>query len=65
MLVIIIEDQLLLPHQICTTCLLADQGGQPRWEQGQLRCGQAIASLSKQLPQEYECQMGFRIIEIE
>jgi hypothetical protein len=65
MLVVVMEDQLLSPHQICATCLLANEGGQPRWEHGKLRCGQAITNLSQQIPQQYECQMGFRIVEIE
>lgn len=65
MLVILMENQLLSPHQVCQTCLLADQSGQPRWQQGQLRCGQAIRKLSEQQPDQYQCQMGFRIANIE
>jgi hypothetical protein len=65
MLVILIEDQILDPHKVCQSCLLADKSGQPRWRQGQLRCGQAIRNTSEQQPEQYECMMGFRIAHIE
>lgn len=65
MLVILIEDQLLDTQIICQSCLLADKSGQPRWRQGQLRCGQAIRKLTEQQPDQYECMMGFRIAHIE
>lgn len=65
MLVILIDDQLLDTQIICQSCLLADKSGQPRWRQGQLRCGQAIRKLTEQQPDQYECMMGFRIAYIE
>ncbi|KGF71972.1 hypothetical protein DO97_13775 [Neosynechococcus sphagnicola sy1] len=65
MLIILMDKQLLLPHPICQGCPLADQSGQPRWHHGQLGCGRALGRLSEQLPQQYECQMGFRIANIE
>jgi hypothetical protein len=65
MLVIMMDNQLLPPEQVCQTCLLADQSGQPRWRQGQLRCGRAIHKLTEAQPEQYECQMGFRIANIE
>lgn len=65
MLVILIEDQILAPQHVCQSCLLADQSGQPRWSQGQLRCGQAIRKLSTQQPNQFRCLMGFRIAQIE
>lgn len=65
MLVILMENQLLTPRQVCQACLLADQEGQPRWQQGQLRCGQAIQKINAQQPNLYECQMGFQIANIE
>jgi hypothetical protein len=65
MLVILMEDQLLSPQQICQTCLMADQSGQPRWHQGQLRCGRALQKLADGQPDQYECQMGFRVANIE
>lgn len=65
MLVIVTENQLLSPQQVCQSCLLADQSGQPRWSQGQLRCGRVISKLAEQQPDQYECQMGFRIAKID
>lgn len=65
MLVIVMEDQIFAPGQVCQSCLLADQSGQPRFGQGQLRCGHAIRKLTEQQPDQYECLMGFRIVNIE
>lgn len=65
MLVILIEDQILAPQHVCQSCLLADQSGQPRWRQGQLRCGHALGKLTEQQPDQYQCLMGFRIANIE
>lgn len=65
MLVVLMKNQLLTPQQICQTCLLADKSGQPRWRQGQLRCGHPIRKLTENQPEQYQCQMGFRIANIE
>ncbi|MEP0754200.1 hypothetical protein NDA03_18430 [Trichocoleus sp. Lan] len=65
MLVILTDEQILSPKQVCQTCLLADQSGQPRWRQGQLRCAQEIHKLTENQPDQYECLMGFRIANIE
>lgn len=65
MLVILMDNQLLSPQQVCQGCLMADQSGQPRWQGGQLRCGRALHKLADELPEQYECQMGFRIAHIE
>ena len=65
MLVILIEDQLFAPQNVCQSCLLADQSGQPRWRQGQLRCGQVIRKLAAGQPDQYQCLMGFRIAKID
>jgi hypothetical protein len=64
MLVVLMEQQLLAPGCICQTCPLADRSGQPRWQQGQLQCGQEIRPLSDHHPQQYRCLMGFRIANI-
>ena len=64
MLVILMDEQVLSPQHVCPSCLLADQTGQPRWRQGQLRCGHVIRK-SEQLPDQYRCLMGFRIANIE
>jgi hypothetical protein len=65
MLVILMEKQILAPHHVCQSCLLADRSGQPRWRGGQLRCGRAISKLTEQQPDQYQCLMGFRIANIE
>jgi hypothetical protein len=65
MLVVMMNNQLLAPDAVCQSCLMADQGGQPRWRQGQLRCGRLLAHAEPGQPTQYECQMGFRIAHIE
>ena len=65
MLVILMDDRIISPQQVCQSCLLADQMGQPRWRQGQLRCGHAIRKLTENQPDQYECHMGFRIANID
>ncbi|MBE9053257.1 hypothetical protein IQ243_23095 [Nostocales cyanobacterium LEGE 11386] len=65
MLVILMDEQILAPAQVCQSCLLADESGQPRWRGGQLRCGQAIRKLTAHQPEQYECMMGFRIAYVE
>lgn len=65
MLVVLMDNQLFSPHQVCQTCLMADQNGQPRWHQGRLRCGRALHRLAEDMPEQFECQMGFRIAHIE
>jgi hypothetical protein len=65
MLVILMEDQILAPQQVCQSCLLADSSGQPRWRQGQLCCGHIISKITERHPDQYECMMGFRIANIE
>jgi hypothetical protein len=65
MLVILAGDQFLSPQQICPQCLLADRSGQPRWQNGQLKCGGvAVPAAANQAPQ-FECPMGFRIVQID
>ncbi len=65
MLVIMMDNQLLSAHQVCQGCLLADQKGQPRWQQGQLRCGHALRKLNANQPEQFEWVMGFRVANIE
>jgi hypothetical protein len=65
MLVMLMENQLIDPEQVCQTCLMADQSGHPRWQQGQLRCGRALRKMADEQPDQYVCQMGFRIANIE
>ena len=65
MLVIMMDEQILSPNQICQGCLLADQKGQLRWRQGKLGCGHVVPKLGPHQPDQYECEMGFRIARIE
>jgi hypothetical protein len=70
MLVVIIDNQIISPQQVCQACLLADSDGRPRWRQGKLCCGRVVHNLNLNCCSEpqadaYECQMGFRLVEIE
>ncbi|NEP16373.1 MAG: hypothetical protein F6J97_05645 [Leptolyngbya sp. SIO4C1] len=64
MLVILMENQLLPPDSVCQSCLMADRFGQPRWRDGQLRCGRRLQPVAPEDPVQYECQMGFRIAQV-
>lgn len=64
MLVMIVGDRLVPVKQVCQNCVMASRDGQPRWDSGQLRCGQAIASLMPQQPDQFDCQMGFRVVQV-
>ncbi|NJK73148.1 MAG: hypothetical protein HC849_27420 [Oscillatoriales cyanobacterium RU_3_3] len=65
MLVILMENQMLPPQSVCQGCLLADRTGQPRWSGGELRCGHPVSKPTENLPDRYECQMGFVIANIK
>jgi hypothetical protein len=68
MLVVIINDRIIAPERVCQDCLMADRDGQPRWQQGKLGCGRIVRNLhrcSEPQSDAYECQMGFRLVEIE
>ncbi|MEB3827328.1 hypothetical protein [Phormidium sp. CCY1219] len=65
MLVILMEDKIIAPRQVCQSCLLADSTGEPRWRQGKLCCGHALGKLADQQATQFECQMGFRIANID
>lgn len=64
MLVMVTENQLISPQAVCAGCLMADHNGQPRWQQGELRCGRLITGIGGDQPAQFECQMGFRIANI-
>jgi hypothetical protein len=64
MLVMLAGDQLLSPQQVCPTCLLADRAGQPRWQNGQLQCGNRAISPAPAVNKQFECPMGFRLVEV-
>jgi hypothetical protein len=64
MLVMVLDDQIITPRVVCQSCLLADQGGQPRWSENHLRCGKAVGQHTEQLPDQYQCTMGFQVLNI-
>ncbi len=68
MLIVIINDRILAPQQVCQDCLLADHDGQPRLRQGKLGCARLVCNLThcnEPQPTAYHCQMGFKLIEID
>lgn len=65
MLVILTDDCILSPKQVCQTCLLANCNGEPRWRCGQLQCGRAIGKLSDKQPSRFRCEMGFLLAQID
>lgn len=64
MLVILTDEQILSPQQVCSGCLLANSQGQPRWRGGQLGCGRRLRSLDRACPEVFECQMGFQVAHL-
>lgn len=76
MLVILMNDQLISPQVVCQGCLMADQHGQPRWHSGKLLCGRVLQCSTVEggdtcyaqvnpRHNQYECQMGFRVADID
>lgn len=65
MIVMIAEEQIVSLESVCQNCLMADRSGLPRWHQGKLGCGQAIQKATDKQATIYECQMGFRVTQIE
>ncbi len=65
MVVMITEANMLDPHCVCQTCLLADRGGQPRWRGDRLQCGRSATQVDGDRGHRYECQMGFVIAKID
>lgn len=63
MLVVLLDNQVIPSASVCAGCLMANHSGQPRLRDGQLGCAQRLES-STALPQ-YQCQMGFRLANIE
>ncbi len=77
MLVVLTEQQVLSPRQVCQGCLLADRSGLPRWHQGRLSCALAAergtsscshrpgtTSSQAQPLKLFQCQMGFQLADI-
>ncbi len=64
MLVIMTENQIYNHEIVCQNCLLADISGHPRWKQGKLCCGHNVTKHTDKQPDQYECEMGFRLVNI-
>lgn len=64
MLIMLTDNQLLSPEQVCPNCLWADGQGQPRWDKDQLRCGAPIGCSGDRICKQFRCQMGFRLAQI-
>jgi hypothetical protein len=39
MIVMIVDQQILSPKQVCQNCLMSNQSGLPRWHDSKLGCG--------------------------
>jgi hypothetical protein len=65
MLVILQKEQILSTQSICQNCVWANQNGNPRWHQGKLSCGHCLSNNEFNQTTLYECQMGFRLANIE
>lgn len=69
MIVMIADEQILFPKQVCQNCLMSDQSGLPRWHDSKLGCGKmrshsgggASSQPTSNQAQVYECQMGFNL----
>lgn len=64
MFVILMDDQVISSQAVCQGCLMADHSGQPRSRQGQLCCGSPVRKITEGQPEQYQCQMGFRVANI-
>jgi hypothetical protein len=64
MLMVAMGDRLIPSQRVCQNCLMASQAGEPRWADGALRCGRAVVVESPQQPDQFDCQMGFRVIKL-
>ncbi|MEO0539644.1 MAG: hypothetical protein AAFZ80_02140 [Cyanobacteria bacterium P01_A01_bin.105] len=75
MFVLMTDEQVIASDVVCRGCLMANQQGQPRWQDGQLLCGRPLRPNPTQpvthaLPgtpssRHYECHMGFRLAQVQ
>lgn len=63
MLVLLTQDQVLSPGQVCCSCIFASQSGQPRWRDGHLACGRLKKQVASESTQQ-RCPMGFRVVDV-
>lgn len=64
MLMVATGDRLIPIQRVCQNCLMANQAGEPRWGNGELRCGRAVVLVSPEQPEQFDCEMGFRVIKV-
>ena len=64
MLVIVLDEQVLSTEKVCPGCLLANAQGSPRWGNGKLKCGRSAHSQETKQSSLYECQMGFKLVQL-
>ncbi|HAC62483.1 MAG TPA: hypothetical protein DCF68_02835 [Cyanothece sp. UBA12306] len=65
MFVVLTNDNVLSASAVCQGCLLANNQGLPRWNQGKLSCGHSVTPLDHHQPEQYECEMGFQVAQID
>ena len=61
MIVMMTDNQILSPQQVCQNCLMSDQSGLPRWRNSELRCGKVLKQQTGKQAEVYQCQMGFNV----
>ncbi|MFM2313686.1 MAG: hypothetical protein RLZZ04_2962 [Cyanobacteriota bacterium] len=61
MIVMIVDQQILSPKQVCQNCLMSDQSGLPRWRDSKLGCSKLPPQQTSRQAQVYQCQMGFNV----
>ncbi|MGA7952482.1 MAG: hypothetical protein WCA07_03075 [Gloeobacterales cyanobacterium] len=62
MWVVILEKQVIRSDIVCSSCLLANSQGHPRYDNGRLRCGRLSQTLPEAISQ-YQCTMGFQLAQ--
>lgn len=73
MVVLLTEQGILSPRQVCPGCILASDQGLPRFRGGHLSCGSSAAAEVKVTPTDLgrsdaatgqDCPMGFRVVDV-
>ncbi|HIK38113.1 MAG: hypothetical protein NZ901_09060 [Geminocystis sp.] len=64
MFVILQKEGILSAESVCKNCLWATQNGSPRWQSGKLSCLECVGKSESSQLELYQCQMGFRLVNI-
>ncbi len=67
MWVVVMDEQVISPKQVCQHCLMADQSGHPRGNQERLRCARQSQRRMAEDPSPnhlVECEMGFTLAHV-